>query len=362
MRTLRNIFIATSLIPFSFCGQKKETVQPVRQQIIESVYATGRIKADNQYLAFAALPGIIKKIEVSEGTLVKEGQILMRLQNDKALYQLESAKISEDYLRSNADNNAPAILEAKRQVDNTKAIYQQDSVNADRLAALLDQGVGKKVEVEQAQLKALTSKNQWIQAQQRLSFIQQQSKNESQKAIQQVNAQRSTLDDGIISAKVKGKVYALYKEEGELATQQEPLLLIGDASQFYFEAEIDEADIALVQLNMETIIGLDAFANQTFKGKVIEIYPALNTNTRTGQIRIGFTEVPPNLMPGMSAEANILIAKANNALVIPSAFLLQGNKVIDDKGDTIAVVTGIQNLEWVEIKSGLTEQSIITKP
>ncbi|MEQ9581715.1 MAG: efflux transporter periplasmic adaptor subunit, partial [Arenibacter sp.] len=67
------------------------------------------------------------------------------------------------------------------------------------------------------------------------------------------------------------------------------------------------------------------------------------------------------LYPGLAGEGNIIISEKENVLTIPKEFLLEGNKVKTQDG-LVEVVTGLQNLERVEIINGIIETTEILKP
>ena len=68
------------------------------------------------------------------------------------------------------------------------------------------------------------------------------------------------------------------------------------------------------------------------------------------------------LYPNISFEANIVIQRKKNALLIPRTYLLNNSKVINGKGDTITVVTGLKDYQRVEVISGLSKDDELIKP
>lgn len=67
------------------------------ERITESAYASGIIKSKNQYQVFSTVGGLIQKILVREGDIVKKGDALFLVQNETTRLQAENAKLSADF-------------------------------------------------------------------------------------------------------------------------------------------------------------------------------------------------------------------------------------------------------------------------
>jgi multidrug efflux pump subunit AcrA (membrane-fusion protein) len=190
-------------------------------------------------------------------------------------------------------------------------------------------------------------------------------KNELQTALKQAenNYQTSviTKKDFTVKSKIDGKVYALYKEPGELVTTMEPLASIGSASNFIIELLVDEVDIVRIRKDHNILITLDAYDGSVFKGKVSKIYPKKDERNQTFKVEAVFDNPPKVLYPGLSGEANIIISKKANVLSIPKTYLIDNTKVKTDKG-VIPIKTGLENMEYIEVISGINKDTYIYKP
>ncbi|MEH6513980.1 MAG: efflux RND transporter periplasmic adaptor subunit, partial [Maribacter arcticus] len=168
-------------------------------------------------------------------------------------------------------------------------------------------------------------------------------------------------DDYTVNSKIKGRVYALFKEPGELVNTLEPLGAIGSASNFKIVMLIDEVDIIKIKIDQLTLITLDAYPKEVFTAKVSKIYPQKDERSQTFTIEALFTEPPSILYPGLAGEGNIVILEKEDALTIPIEYLMDGNKVETEEG-LVRVEVGFKNLERVEIVSGITEKTLLLKP
>jgi len=133
-------------------------------------------------------------------------------------------------------------------------------------------------------------------------------------------------------------------------------------------ADVNESEIPLVSIRDTARITVDAFADTTFKG--IVYYKASMPIQATSSQAVDFEvkiAVPhyPGMLPGMSANAEIITAKKDNVVRIPLQALVARDKKNGvykiEEGKTIfaEVVTGITEAMWVEIKEGLDEDDLI---
>ena len=106
---------------------------------------------------------------------------------------------------------------------------------------------------------------------------------------------------------------------------------------------------------------MDAYKDVVFKAKVSKIYPKKDERNQTFLVEALFNKPPEILYPGLSGEANIVISKKANVLTIPIAYLTSDNKVKTDDG-LVFVKTGLQNMDYVEILSGISKETYIYKP
>ena len=91
-----------------------------------------------------------------------------------------------------------------------------------------------------------------------------------------------------------------------------------------------------------------------------KIYPKKDERNQTFTVEAVFVSQPEILYPGLSGEANIIIAKKEKVLTIPKSYLLDDNKVKTDEG-YVTVKTGLQNMDYIEILSGISKDTYIYK-
>jgi len=226
---------------------------------------------------------------------------------------------------------------------------------------LWEQNIGSKVDFDTKKLNYQLSENNL----QLLQSKYYRTENELQTAVKQAqNNYKTSLiatKDFTVRSKINGKVYALYKNAGEIITTIDPLAAVGSASDFIIEMLVDEVDIVKIVKGQKVIITLDAYTNDVFTGKVSKILPKKDERNQTFTVEALFDSPPKTLYPGLSGEANIIIATKKNVLTIPIAYLIDDNNVKTDDG-LVQIETGLQNMEFVEILSGITKNTYIHKP
>jgi multidrug efflux pump subunit AcrA (membrane-fusion protein) len=156
-------------------------------------------------------------------------------------------------------------------------------------------------------------------------------------------------------------VYDLLVEPGELATPQQPVAVIGSATDLYLELEVDERDIARVKVGQEVTVALELY-EEVFPAMVTRIVPLMDARTRTFTVEARFTMLPPQLYPNLTVEANIILERKARALTIPASYLLPGDTVLTGTGQRTAVRVGLRDLERVEVLSGIDSTTVLYRP
>ena len=174
-------------------------------------------------------------------------------------------------------------------------------------------------------------------------------------------ASMATSDEFTVKSTLNGKVYALFKEPGEVVMPNEPLAMIGSPNVFLLELLVDEVDVVRIARNQEVLISLDAYGDEIFEAKVTKIYPQKDQRSQTFRLEARFKNAPQTLYPGLSGEANIVIDKRSQALTIPRSYLIGEDSVRTSTGMQ-KVSTGLFTLDRIEITAGLSESDQLLNP
>ena len=312
----------------------------------------GTVKACRRAKLSPAIGGLIANLPVKEGDTVSEGQVLFEIWNDDLVAQVELAR--SEYKASEAKSKEACVRADMAKTD------------AKRLDKLLKKGLTSDESAEQAESQAKATASA-CQAAKSLIDVSQ-----SRLAVAEAALKRTRL-----VAPFAGTVAKVNGELGEFVTPSpmgiltQPAVDLIDISCLYITAPIDEVDAPKIKAGMPARISLDAFGRQFFDGTVRRIAPYvldMEKQARTVDVEVNFNVVQDNtvLLPGYSADIEVIVDVRKNTLRIPTEALLEGFEVylLDEDVSAIRkipVEAGLSNWKYSEITSGLEEgQWVVT--
>jgi HlyD family secretion protein len=187
--------------------------------------------------------------------------------------------------------------------------------------------------------------------------------NEARVAVAQAALARTVL-----RAPFAGVVAEVTGEVGEIVTPSPPGIItppavdLIDCSCVYASAPIDEVDAPAIRMGMPTRITLDAFPNQVFPGKVRRIAPYvldLEKQARTVEVEVAFTDTDScaALLPGYSADIEVILESHDDVLRIPTEAVLEDERVLLLGDDGVLherrFQPGLRNWSYTEVQAGL---------
>ncbi|WJJ95771.1 efflux RND transporter periplasmic adaptor subunit [Algibacter luteus] len=343
------------------CLKNSDYIFPEKKNLTESIYASATIQPDSLYQVYAAVGGILDANLLEEGSLISKNQPLIQIINNTPKLNTQNAKLALDLAEENYNGNAAILSSITDEINAAELKFINDSINYFRQKNLWDQNIGSKVIFDTKKLNYQLAFNNL----QTLKSKYSRTKNELETTLKQAtnNYQSSLINtkDFTVKSKIDGKVYALYKNPGEIISTLEPLAAIGSAKTFIIKLLVDEVDIVKISKNQEVLLSLDAYKNTVFTGKISKILPKKDERNQTFTVEAYFDNPPNVLYPGLSGEANIVISNKKDVLTIPKVYVIEGDKIKTDEG-IITIHTGLQNMEIVEVISGVSESTRIYKP
>jgi len=357
---VRALLIFGSLVQFS-CENKMEKIVPKKTALTESVYSSVTIQPDSLYQAYASVGGILDKNLVEEGDSVFKGTPISQIINTNPKLNSDNAKLALQLAQENYSGSSAVLKGLEDEIHAATLSFQSDSVNYSRQKRLWNQKIGSKVEFDNRKLAYELSRNNLNLLKSRYDRTKNELMTQLQQAQNNYKSSQVTTRDFTIRSKVNGKVYGLFKESGEIVSSMEPLASIGSVDTFLIEMLVDEVDIVRIQVHQKVLLTLDAYHDKVFEASISKIYPRKDERLQTFKVEALFVNPPEVLYPGLSGEGNIIIAQRDNAVVIPKSYLIEGNKVQTANG-LIELELGLQNLDQVEILSGIDETVEIIKP
>ncbi len=360
-----NLYILVIVIwVMGSCNQKNKTerIKPEVTDITELVYASVLIKPENYYFPQPTHSGIIQDIFVEEGEKIEKGQLLVRISTPADIEnRVTNAKINLKEAKENFKGENNRLLNIELELKSLREQLALDSLNYQRQKKLWAQNIGKRIDFERYELAYKTTQNNYKNLLQKKTQTINELENQFKRASSQVKAEQTQLSEFTLEATIGGIVYSINKKEGEFISPQEHFAEVGSAENFVVEMDIDEEDITKIMLGDTVAISLNAYENEVFLALVSKVLPKKNETTQTFQVNSVFINQPPKLYNGLSGEANIMVGKREKAMVIPSEYLIPGNKVLTNEGEK-TVKTGIKNMRFIEITSGIDTSTVLLKP
>ena len=188
------------------------------------------------------------------------------------------------------------------------------------------------------------------------------------------------LKKAVVVAPIDGMVVAISAQKGETVVAGARALDIADFANPLFEASVDEADVGGVRIEQEAEVTIQAYPDQPFAATVQELAPtgSIASNVVTFKVLLSIAEsagARPGegvaLLPGMSGKTEVVVAKAEDVLVITTSLMTRDPNtdeftverlIAGDKVETIKVKTGISDESMTEITEGLHEGDVLLMP
>jgi len=281
---------------------------------LTSLTATGYIVAELRSKVGSNLPGRIAKLHVKEGSLVKEGDLLVELD-------------AADH-RGNVAASQARVASAEARVASINASLSELLTQAKRQRSLLDQGAAARSVVEDLEGKVGTSRAEVSAAQAEVKSAQ------AQLALSKVNLGRT-----IIAAPITGTVVTKPLEVGETIEMLTPILEMADMRSLVVEVDVPETRLSLIKLGGHAEISLDAFPGQRFRGRVREIGKRVNRSKATVPVKVEFAEANEEALPDMSARVSFLTeALDQKVLAAPSKRVVPAKALTKRDGRDVVFV------------------------
>jgi len=324
---------------------KQVTTAAVRAvQYEERVQATGKLGLEEQARLSFKTGGIIQRITVEEGEMVRRGQLLAELDLDEINAQATQADIGIQQAEIQVENAELALRLAERDYRNAEGLYQ-DSV------ATLEQ-------LQNAEVQLDNARNQLEAAKKGLKVRQEQS------GVANFNLQYSR-----ITAPANGTILRRMAEPNELASPGRPILLFGSREKAWVvRIAVPDKDIIFVDIGDAARITFDAYPGKTFDGRVRTLASMADPVTNTYQVEVEVLHPGQRLVSGFIGRVEIATGNEKALLEIPIDALLvadkrEGSVFTIEKGKARRRAIGIYRIEGEQLllRSGLdTTQQVIT--
>lgn len=354
-------FLASFLILMLYsCSSKMESVKPTKEKITESVYASGYVKSNNQYQVFAKSSGVLEKLWIKEGDIVRKGQVLFTLSNQISKLNTDNAALAAD----NADYraNLDKLNELNLSIELGKKKMDNDLAMLNRQKKLWNEQIGTKFELEQRELAYSNSKTAYESARIRYAELKKQLSFASNQSRKSLSISKAMLDDYNVRSEINGKVYAIAKKKGEMVSPQTAMAIVGDAVDYILVLQVDENDIVKIIPGQVVHVTMDSYKGQLFEAVIEKVNPLMNERTRSFEVEARFVKGPAVLYPNLTLEANVVLKSKTDAITIPRQFLIDDEYVMVSSKEKRKVKVGLRDFQKAEILEGLSTSDKVYMP
>lgn len=336
-------------------------VQEARgQQAATVLNASGYVTARRQATVSSKFTGKVTEVLIEEGMQVDEDQVLARLDdsNIRASFELAEAQ----------------LVSTRRNLDETDALLKEARLNLDRTRRLVAKNLASESEFDRSRALAGSLEAQLNRKQADVVVAERQ-----------VDIYRRQLEDTIIRAPFAGVIVAKNAQPGEMISPvsagggftRTGIGTIVDMSSLEIEIDVNEAYINRVVPGQGVVATLDAWPDWKVPGHVIAIIPTADRQRATVEVRVGFDQLDPKILPDMGvkvafqeAESSTMADEQPGGVLVPQAAVrrIEGRDyvfvVAEGKADRRAVATGDSRGGNVLVKSGLApgESVVIEGP
>ncbi|MGZ4969541.1 MAG: efflux RND transporter periplasmic adaptor subunit [Methylobacter sp.] len=304
----------------------------------------GTVKACRRAYLAPATGGQVAELHVKEGDTVKQNQLLLEIWNKdlKAQVTLQDAQIRAN--RASAEQACQLGAGAEREADRALRLQKFNHIISEEQVDTKATGARAKRASCNAALEAIA--------------VSQATREAAQAAVERT----------LVVAPFDGTVAEINAELGEFITPSPPgiptlpAIDLLDVSCLYVSAPIDEVDAPQIKTGMSACVSLDAFPDKRCSGKVSRIAPYVlekEKQARTVEVEVKLTDPKDlnGLLPGYSADIEVLLASKPQALRVPAEAVLENNKVLVMRDDGLleqrSFKPGLVNWNTVEVLSGL---------
>ena len=354
---LRRLIIIALLLAIGaglgwYWSQPKPVVvrlQAVERGSVEASVANtraGTVKACRRSRITPAIGGIITGLPAKDGARVKKGDLLLELWNHDLVAQVELARREAEANRARATEACVVADVAQREAERMQRLRKQNIASEEATEKAVGAAKAKRAACDAARAAIEVSDAR-------------------------IQVARENLERTLMHAPFDGTIAQVNGELGEYVTPSPPgiatlpVVDLIDTSCLYISAPIDEVDAPAVKVGLRARISLDAFPGESFDGRVRRIAPyvlEVEKQARTVNVEADFSNPADStrLLPGYSADLEIILQTRDDVLYIPTEALLENQRVLvfDPDSKTLQsrkVEIGLSNWQSTEITAGLKE-------
>ena len=282
-----------------------KTAQVEQGNLIVTVTATGKLEPVNQVDVGTEVSGTIETVPVNYNDRVKAGQVLARLDTDTLEAQVLKSQAALESTRANLLEAQAGLVEARNELKRFKHVQE---LSKGKVPSRHD------LDAAEAALKRAHAEEAGAKAQ-------------IAEAKAALRVDQTNLSKAVIRSPINGIVLERKVEPGQTvaASLQTPVLftIAEDLAQMELHVDVDEADVGQVKERQDATFTVDAYPDRIFPARITEVRyaPQTDEGVVTYETLLWADNSDLWLRPGMTATADIIVKKVENAIIVPNAAL-----------------------------------------
>jgi HlyD family secretion protein len=351
--------------------------------------ATGYIVAHHTINVNSKVTGRLAWIGVEKGDKVKEGQVLVRLEDQEFRASSEEAQGALDNARAYLDelqhgSRPEEVQQAQHNLDEARATLVDDKLTLDRTKELSGAGVVSrqvmddstaKFEADQQRVNSLDKAFQLMKIGPRAEEIAR-ARGALAQAQGQLDYAKSQLDATVIRAPVTGTILDRTAEKGELITAQfasaaaggpqGSVVSLADLNDLQVELDIAQADFARLAPKQKAIVTTDTYPDKQYDGEIAQISPEANRQKATVQVKVQVLNPGkyPDvfLRPEMNATVKFLADEQKPTSTQPAGVFVPASAMHDRDGKKVVFLAfdGKARVREVQVLSQRTDGFLVS--
>lgn len=317
--------------------------------------ATGYVVAQRKAAVASKATGRLEWLNVREGSQVKAGEVLARLESSDVAAQMKQAAAGVDVARANLEQGEAELKDASRALERSRDLLAKKFVSP----AAHDTVVARQEKARAAvsSLKASIAV-----------------------ALANLRAAQVAVEQTLIRAPFDGVVLTKNANVGDVITpfssalgSQAAVVTMADMSTLEVEADVSEANLARVSVGQHCEIRLDALPGERFRGVVHRTVPTVDRAKATVLVKVRFVDADSRILPEMSAKVAFLereVAEAERAprtAVQPAAVVERGGASVifvvrDGRASQVTVKRGAAIGELLEVSGVKAGDPVVLRP
>ncbi len=320
--------------------------------------ATGYIVAHHKIEANSKVTGRVAWIGVEKGDKVREGQVLVRLEDQEFRAQYDQARGAAESARAQLEqlqngSRPEEIQQTEHNLSEARATTANDKLTLDRTTTLVAQGVlskqalddaTAKYEASQQRVHSLEQNHQLAKIGPRAEEIAR-AKGALTLAGGQASYAKSQLDATVIRAPITGTILERSVEKGELLTGQfasaaRPVFSLANLNDLQVELDIAQDDFSKLGPKQKGDVFVDAFPDRKYTGQIAEISPEADRQKATVQVKVEILNPDEYLRPEMNSTVKFLAdeSKAQTTSSGPVGVFVPSPALRDRNGKKVVFV------------------------